>query len=87
MVIKTEFGFKTILIGDITIYTGKIKFKDIIYTDSDKRIKIFKDGKYTTISYETLDFGYHEYNIQKLGRVCKRIAQARLNQKYGWVNI
>ncbi len=85
--IKTQFGFSSICVGKYRIYTGKLRFKDITYTDPDSRIQVNKFGRYTTISYETLCKETHEKLSQKLGRLCHTVAQNRLNQKYGWVQI
>jgi hypothetical protein len=85
MIVKTEFGFKCLEIGKYKIYTGKIRFKDIVYTDPDSRIQIRKFGKYTTISYETLSIDAHEHLSQKLGKLCKTVAQSKLDKKYGWI--
>ena len=87
MIVKIEYGFKCVEIGKYKIYTGKIRFKDVVYTDTDSRIQIHKWGKYTTISYETLSIDAHESLSQKLGNLCKTVAQSRLDNKYGWVKI
>ena len=83
--IKTPFGFKSITIGKITIYTGKLRFKGIKYEPGTKLIDVMYHRGYCIISYETTDIMIHNNLVNILGTLCKTIAQAKLDQRYGWV--
>lgn len=84
--IQTKFGFNVTQFGNLTIYSGKLRFKDIVYTHPCKSIKVEYTKKgYCIISYETIHLETHRIFVQDLGVLAKEIAQFKLNNKYSWV--
>jgi hypothetical protein len=92
--IKTNFGFKTISIGNITIYTGKIRIQ---VKSSNLASKLqnyaehltFRESvntssykTYTTITFETTSLTLNKDLMRAIMLVMKDIAQARLDIKY-----
>jgi hypothetical protein len=89
--IKTNFGFKTISIGNITIYTGKIRIQAHAqnlaialqnYAEHLTFRETYKNRFYTTISFETTSFTLNKDLMRAIMLVMKDIAQARLEVKY-----
>ena len=89
--IKTNFGFKTISIGSITVYTGKIRIQAHAqnlaialqnYAEHLTFRETYKNRFYTTISFETTSFTLNKDLMRAIMLVMKDIAQARLEVKY-----
>lgn len=94
--IRTDFGFKTINIGSITIYTGKIRIKDdASYLQHHLRgienhlehlrfiERHSKDWKpYTTISFETTNAKLNAQLIRAIMQMMCKIAHERIDAKY-----
>jgi hypothetical protein len=84
--IQTPFGFSESKFGNLVIYSGKLRFKNIRYLNPCNVEKVEYDNKgYCLISYETTSENLHKALLKKLGRFAKRVAQIRLEQKYNWV--
>jgi hypothetical protein len=93
-IIKTNFGFKTISIGSITVYTGKIRIQVKPHNLASKlqnyadyltfRESVSKSSykTYTTITFETTSFTLNKDLRRAIMLVMKDIAQARLDIKY-----
>jgi hypothetical protein len=92
--IKTNFGFKTINIGSITVYTGKIRIQvqphnlasklqnyaeHLRFTESVSKSSY---KTYTTVSFETTSYTLNCDLKRAIMLVMKDIAQARLDIKY-----
>lgn len=91
--IRTDFGFKTVTIGRITIYTGKIRIKE-----SESRLRFvlnnylqhvrfsetMKDWNkvYTTISFETASASLNKELIRAIMQMMCKIAHDRIDSKY-----
>jgi hypothetical protein len=92
--IKTNFGFKTISIGSITVYTGKIRIQVRPSNLASKlqnyaehltfRESVSKSSykTYTTVSFETTSVTLNQDLRRAIMLVMKDIAQARLDIKY-----
>jgi ABC-type dipeptide/oligopeptide/nickel transport system permease component len=92
--IKTNFGFKTISIGSITVYTGKIRIQVQPSNLASKlqnyaehltfRESVSKSSykTYTTVSFETTSYTLNKDLMRAIMLVMKDIAQARLDFKY-----
>jgi hypothetical protein len=83
--VQTPFGFSTTQFGNLVIYSGKLRFKNIEYLNPSVLERVENINGYCVISYETTLKGVHEVLVQKLGKFAKDVAQERLNQKYNWV--
>lgn len=82
----TPFGFNKIELGTLIIYTGKVRIKGIKYVPDRAYINVRYNGPYCFISFEVIDRDLALDLYQTLGRLCKSVAQARLDQKWGWIN-
>jgi hypothetical protein len=92
--IKTNFGFNTMQIGSITIYTGKIRIqvkpsnlanKLQNYAEHLRFSQTEKGGGYkvyTTVTFETTNFLLSQDLKRAIMLIMKDIAQARLDIKY-----
>lgn len=89
--IKPAFGFKTISIGNITVYTGKIRMQAHAhnlaialqnYAEHLTFRETYKNRFYTTISFETTSYALNKDLMRAIMIVMKDIAQARLEVKY-----
>lgn len=91
--IRTEFGFKTVSIGSITIYTGKIRIKEDAsrlqfvlqnYVEHVRFSETVKDWNkvYTTISFETTSATLNAQLIRVIMQIMCTIAHERINAKY-----
>jgi hypothetical protein len=92
--IRPSFGFKTINIGSITVYTGKIRIQvqpsnlasklqnyaeHLRFTQSVSKSSY---KTYTTVSFETTSYTLNCDLKRAIMLVMKDIAQARLDIKY-----
>lgn len=92
--IRPAFGFKTINIGSITVYTGKIRIQVQPSNLASKlqnyaehlRFKQSNSSRsyktYTTVSFETTSYTLNRDLMRAIMLVMKDIAQARLDIKY-----
>ena len=92
--IKTDFGFKTIAIGSITIYTGKIRIKtsaDFLQHKLQNHLehlviterfcsKNFKH--YSTITFETTSKILNQQLIDAINSILCEMMHARIDAKY-----
>lgn len=85
----TPYGFKTLQVGSLSVFCGKVRFKGIRYTPARSYINVaysnWNGSQYCTISFEVIDRSLANELYQVLGRLAKDIAQAKLDGKYGWV--
>lgn len=83
---KTPFGFNTIELGSLTIYTGKVRIKGIEYTGSTPYLNCKYHNGYCILSFEVIDRHLANHLYQVLGKLCKEVAQSKLDQKWKWLN-
>lgn len=90
--IRTEFGFKTVNVGSITIYTGKIRIKG---TEVFIRAQLWnymkqlqfserftKNAFYTTICFETTNAALNKELMYAIMEMMRGIAHDRIDSKY-----
>ena len=86
MNIQTDFGYNQIRVGNLTIYTGKIRilgqFKSYVPAIKAEYIK-----GYTTLSFETINPDSNELYKKKISGLVYTLKKARLEQQYGWIKI
>ena len=89
--IKTEFGFKTVSVGSITIYTGKIRIKGTEvflraqlwnYMEHLRFSETFKNAFYTTICFETTNAALNTELMRAIMEMMRSIAHDRIDSKY-----
>jgi hypothetical protein len=82
----TPFGFREIKLGSLTVYTGKVRFKGITYVPKAPYLNVHYHRGYCIISFEVVDKLLADHLFHTLGKLCRDISQARLDQKWGWIN-
>jgi len=92
MQMKTAFGFKTVTIGRLTIFTGKIRIKSNAqflehklqnYLEHIRLNEIPKNcAVYTTISFETTSGLLNKQLIVAINNVLREIMHDRIDAKY-----
>jgi imidazoleglycerol phosphate dehydratase HisB len=92
--IKTDFGFKTISIGSITIYTGKIRIKTPIgflqhklqnhleHITITERLCTKHYRYYSTITFETTSALLNNQLIDAINELLRQMMHARIDAKY-----
>lgn len=87
--IKIDYGFKTISIGSIAIYTGKIRIKassDYLWHKLQNHclhLHIYDcRNNCSTISFETTKFELNQQLIDAINSVLAEIMHARIDAKY-----
>lgn len=96
--INPGYGFKNYKIGEITVYTVRLRFKSPIFLEDFKSNKYNRDRSnavlnifyikgYTIISYETTDWNIMKEVRKSLWEICKIHAQKKLDIKYGQTEI
>ena len=83
----TPFGFRIVQLGTLTIYCGKLRYKDIKYVSNRAYLNVKYVNGYCIISFEVTDRILANDLYQEMGRLAKGLAQARVDQKWGWVKI
>ena len=83
---ETPFGFNTIQLGSLTVYTGKVRIKGIQYTGNTPNISVKYNKGYCIISFEVLNKELANKLYNEIGRICKEVAQSKLEQKWRWLN-
>ena len=87
--IKLPFGLHHIhQIGCITVYTGRIAFKSLLGNSVPEGVtqEISPRGR-IVLSYETTSETLSKIHTQRLGVLCKTVAQHKLNEKYNWTSL
>lgn len=90
--IKTDFGFKTVSVGNINVYTGKIRIKgsEVFlrsnlwnYMQHLRFSETFKKNAfYTTICFETTSAAINRELIREIMELMRKIAHERIDSKY-----
>lgn len=90
--IRTEFGFKTVSVGNINVYTGKIRIKgsEVFlrsnlwnYMQHLRFSETFKKNAfYTTISFETTNAKLNGELMRAIMELMRSIAHERIDSKY-----
>lgn len=92
--IKTDFGFKTIAIGSITIHTGKIRIKTPIgflqhklqnyleHITITERLCPKHYKYYSTITFETTSKILNQQLIDAINSILCEMMHARIDAKY-----
>lgn len=92
--IKTDFGFKTMRIGSITIYTGKIRIKSSVdflqhklqnhleHLVITERFCEKKFKYYSTITFETTSTILNQQLIDAINSILCEMMHARIDAKY-----
>lgn len=83
---NTPFGFNTIELGTLKIYTGKIRIKGIQFLGSEPYLNTKYHKGYCTLSFEVIDRQLANHLYQVLGKLCREVAQSKLDQKWKWLN-
>jgi hypothetical protein len=83
---QSPFGFSKITIGSLTVYTAKIRLRDVRYEPDVPYLNVYYKGQYCFISFEVIDINLAEKLWNIIGTLCYNVAKARLENKYGWVN-
>ena len=105
--IRPSFGFSKVIIGDLHVFTCKIRIKghnldlgvlNVMAKNNNIRIKELKQlrkatklsleytDNITEIAYETTDALNHGVFQRAIGRELRKRAQAKLDEKYSYVN-
>lgn len=84
---NTPFGFNTVQVGSLVIYCGKLRFRGVKYIPDQPYLNVAYNGEYCIISFEVTDREYAVHLYRTLGKLAKSIAQARLDEKWGWLSI
>lgn len=82
---NTPFGFNTIELGTLKIYTGKVRIKNIEYLGNTPYLNCKYHKEYCILSFEVIDRQLANHLYQVLGKLCKEVAQSKLNKKYSWI--
>lgn len=82
----TPFGFNEIRLGTLTVYCGKVRIKGIEYTVQTPYLNINYQNGYCTLSFEVTDKQLANYLYRVVGKVCKEVAQSKLDEKWKWLN-
>lgn len=92
--INPGYGFKNYKIGEITIYTVKLRFKNLLsqeevdkFLSKNKTLNIYGFSGTQIISYETTDWNIMKEVRKSLWEICKIHAQKKLDAKYGQTEI
>lgn len=92
--INPGYGFKNYKIGEITVYTVKLKFKNLLsqeevdkFLSKNKTLNIYGFSGTQIISYETTDWNIMKEVRKSLWEICKIHAQKKLDIKYGQTEI
>ena len=92
--IKTDFGFKTMRIGSITIHTGKIRIKTPIgflqhklqnyleHITITERLCPKHYKHYSTITFETTSTILNQQLIDAINQMLCQMMHARIDAKY-----
>lgn len=90
--IKTDFGFKTVSVGNINVYTGKIRIKgsEVFlrsnlwnYMQHLRFSETFKKNAfYTTICFETTNAALNKELMYAIMELMRNIAHDRIDSKY-----
>lgn len=92
--IKTDFGFKTMRIGSITIHTGKIRIKtsaDFLQHKLQNHLEHLviterfcekKFKHYSTITFETTSTILNQQLIDAINQMLCQMMHARIDAKY-----
>ena len=83
---ETPFGFNTIQLGSLTVYTGKVRIKGIQYTGNTPNISVKYHKDYCIISFEVIGKELANKLYKEVGTICKEVAQSKLDQKWKFLN-
>ena len=83
---NTPFGFNTIELGTLKIYTGKVRLKNIEYLGNTPYLNCKYHKGYCILSFEVIDRHLANHLYQVLGKLCKEVAQSKLDRKWSWIN-
>ena len=84
---KTPFGFKTIQLGTLEIFTGKVRIKGIEYVGNTPFLNKKYHKGYCILSFEVIDRELAKKLYLEIAKICKEVAQDKLNRKWAWANI
>lgn len=82
---QTPYGFNSTEFGSLTVYSAKVRFKDIKYVPDVPYLNVQYYNEYCTISFEVIDRNLAEQLWDILGTLCYNVAKAKLENRYGWV--
>jgi hypothetical protein len=92
--INPGYGFRNYKIGEITVYTVRLKFNYNYYNhslfvgiDDSEKISIRKIGDKIYVSYDTTDWNEIKKIRSLIWDVCRRIAQNNLDHKYSQLKL
>ena len=85
--ILPNFGFSTVNIGSITVYTCKIRIdlSNVPYEPFSFINRRELRSGLSLLSFETTDYNLAQEAYRYIGMICKFAAQQKLNKKYAWL--
>lgn len=86
MNIQTDFGYNEIRVGNLTVYTGKIRIKGPHYSNNPL-IKYVTDGNYTILSFETINPDLNDRLKKIISGYVYSLKKERLEQQYKWIKM
>lgn len=81
----TPFGFNMVKLGTLLVYCGKLRFRGIRYEPKRAYLNVEYRGPYCIISFEVIDRELANSLYRELAILARDIAQAKLNNKWGWI--
>ena len=81
------WGFSEVRMNSLTIYCGKVKLKGIEYTGREPYLNAKHYNGYCTLSFEVIDRQLANHLFRVIGKLCRDVAQYKLEEKWKWLDV
>lgn len=80
------WGFSEVRMGSLTVYCGRVRIKNIQFNPGRAYLNVAYHNEYCYISFEVTDKLLANDLYRVIGKLCREVAQAKLDGKWGWLD-
>jgi hypothetical protein len=84
---ESPWGFSELRMGSLTIYCGKVRIKGVQFNPGRAYLNVRYHNGFCIISFEVTDKLLANDLYRVIGNLCREVAQAKLNGKWGWLDV